>query len=98
VRSGGHNGGRHIGPQGPTIRIPDLPPQDGWVRQAACAGHDPDHWYVPEQTTYRYARAICAVCPVKTDCLNWALRAGEYQGMWGGLSPQQRRQLRKRAS
>jgi WhiB family redox-sensing transcriptional regulator len=97
VRSGGRSGGRPFGPQGPTIHIPNFPPQN-WVRHAACAGHDPDHWFVPEQATYRYARPICAACPVRVDCLDWAMRAGEYQGMWGGLSPGQRRQLRRRVS
>jgi WhiB family redox-sensing transcriptional regulator len=89
--------GRPFGPQGPTIHIPNLPPQ-GWVRRAACAGHDPEHWYVPEHANYSYARPICATCPVRTDCLDWAMRAGEYQGMWGGFSPAERRRLRKRAS
>jgi WhiB family redox-sensing transcriptional regulator len=93
VRAGGHNGGRPFGPQRAIIHIPNLPPRDGWIRLAACVGHDPDHWYATERAAYRYARAVCADCPVKTDCLNWALRADEYQGMWGGLSPQQRRHL-----
>jgi WhiB family redox-sensing transcriptional regulator len=91
--------GQPFGRQGPTVYIPDIPPRDGWVELAACAGHDPEHWYVAEHTgPYTYARTVCATCPVKLDCLNWALRADERQGMWGGLSPRQRQQLRRAAS
>ena len=42
---------------------------------------------------YDYARSICAICPVQRDCLEWAIGAGEDQGLWGGKSPDQRRRL-----
>lgn len=71
-----------------------LPTQHPWIGQAACAGHDPAYWFVAEQTTYAYARAICANCPVRPDCLDWALRSGEVQGFWGGKSPKERREIR----
>jgi hypothetical protein len=42
------------------------------------------------------ARAICARCPVTTQCREWAVRAGEPAGIWGGTTPDERRLLRAR--
>ncbi|MGH9291913.1 MAG: WhiB family transcriptional regulator, partial [Acidimicrobiales bacterium] len=39
-------------------------------------------------------RAICAGCPVVEPCLRAGM--GEAFGMWGGLSPRERQQLRRR--
>jgi len=32
------------------------------------------------------AAAICETCPIRTDCLHWALEHREAWGVWGGLS------------
>lgn len=47
--------------------------------------------------SYRLTRAaidICATCPVQADCLAYALRTGEDDGIWGGTTPKQRRRMR----
>lgn len=36
------------------------------------------------------ARAICMTCPVRDECLNYALETGETVGIWGGLTPEER--------
>lgn len=41
------------------------------------------------------ARMICVECDVREQCLAWALQHNESRGMWGGLTPKQRRQLLK---
>lgn len=47
--------------------------------------------------TYRMARSLCNHCPIIAECLNYALTTNQTEGMWGGLSPVERRQLlRKR--
>ena len=46
----------------------------------------------------RVAKRICAPCPVRTECLEYALAAGERWGVWGGLSERERRRLKRRAS
>jgi WhiB family transcriptional regulator, redox-sensing transcriptional regulator len=70
--------------------IPDAPE---WQDRAACAGNDVD-LFVSESTGshYRYARTVCADCPVKAECLDYGLH--EEYGMWGGLGPRQRRRVR----
>ena len=68
-----------------------------WVKQAACLGHDPDLWFLDDQTgSYREARAICNDCPVRIECLDWAIDSHTEHGLWGGLNPTERKQLRRR--
>ena len=42
------------------------------------------------------AKAVCRRCPVTQSCLDWALRAGQDSGVWGGLSEDERRALKRR--
>ena len=39
------------------------------------------------------AKAICATCPVRDPCLEYALRIREPHGIWGGMSESERRPL-----
>lgn len=48
-----------------------------------------------EDRSYREARLLCAVCPVRAECAEEG--AGEPDGMWGGLTPRQRRRGRQGA-
>ena len=41
----------------------------------------------------RKAKAICAVCPVRVECLNYAIRIREPHGVWGGLNEIERRAM-----
>ena len=66
-----------------------------WVDQAACSGMNGDLWFLDDKTgSYGEARAVCRTCPVRPDCLTYALENKINHGMWGGLNPVQRRQLR----
>ena len=54
-------------------------------------------WY-PNSTVYDYvvikdAVAICCECPVKLECLKYALNNDERIGVWGGKTPAERRRL-----
>lgn len=78
---------REVGPM-----IQQLPRRQ-WTDQAACVGTNPDMWFRDEHesTSYREARAICAACPVRTECLNWALETKTEHGLFGGLTARQRK-------
>jgi hypothetical protein len=80
----------------------------GWVMSplARCAvtAVDPDEWF-PVATTVTAARAeaaralaLCAVCPVRGECLELSLRhwdaVGRY-GIWGGLVEAERAAVRR---
>lgn len=78
-----------------------------WREQAACAGRGPDAFFASDLNVYkthkgetqdRYpaARLVCAECPVRLDCLEFALETGQDKGLWGGLDEYERRALRGR--
>lgn len=78
--------------------LPVLRPPE-WMDDALCAQADPDAWF-PESGEWpkvRAAKLICAACPVRAECLDYALASGERFGVWGGLSEDERRaELRRR--
>lgn len=66
-----------------------------------CQNTDPELWFGDEdmsnaRATYNIARKLCAVCPVKDLCLSYALTQDEPHGMWGGLSPDERKRIRRK--
>jgi len=42
------------------------------------------------------AKAVCRRCDVREQCLQWALETGQDAGVWGGLSEDERRALKRR--
>lgn len=72
-----------------------------WWSLAACQSADPDLFFPisssgPAVRQIARAKAVCAGCPVRTDCLRYALAADPVQGVWGGMSEEERRLLRRR--
>ena len=43
----------------------------------------------------RGSKALCAGCPIRVKCLEYALEANEVHGVWGGLTPNERKCLKK---
>lgn len=67
-----------------------------WQDHAACAGHDTNIWFPqPGPNAGTEARAICATCPVRVECLDYAIREHLTHGIFGGLSERQRRKVRR---
>ena len=71
------------------------------LREALCREYDPELWFpVAEPGTAAYdrlaapARAVCAACPVRAACLEWADAIQAAYGIFGGLDPAQRRARR----
>jgi len=44
------------------------------------------------------AKKVCRRCDVREACLQWALDAGQDHGVWGGLSEDERRAMKRRAA
>lgn len=69
-----------------------------WQEDAACRGEDPDRFFPSLGRDSRAEVAetleICAGCPVRTDCLEFAVKSGSVDGIWGGLLPRVRRRYR----
>ena len=85
--------------------VPDpLPDAPTWQFHAACRGEDSSLFFAPnyferrEQKEAREAKAkaICVRCPVRAECLEYALRIREPHGIWGGLNELERRRLARR--
>jgi WhiB family transcriptional regulator, redox-sensing transcriptional regulator len=76
-----------------------------WQDRAACRGIDallffgPDHEARPEREIREAkAKAVYTLCPVRVQCLDYALRNPIRHGIWGGLNEDERaRQRRRRA-
>ena len=71
-----------------------------WVQRARCRDEDPELFF-PIGTTglaaaqVEAAKAICMRCEVRAECLEWALVTAQDAGVWGGLSEDERRALRR---
>jgi WhiB family transcriptional regulator, redox-sensing transcriptional regulator len=85
-----------------SIRRHSRDEDEHWTDDAACRGRgiDPELFYPivyagPALEQVASAKAICAGCTVRAHCLDWALRAGEPAGVWGGTTPEERRHLRR---
>lgn len=72
-----------------------------WRERAACLHEDPDLFFPigrtgPTLEQLDEAKAVCRRCPVVEQCLHWAVKAGQVEGVWGGATESERRALRRR--
>lgn len=72
-----------------------------WRHRAACLTEDPELFFSvgntgPAIMQIAEAKKVCARCEVRTECLQWALDAGQDHGVWGGLSEDERRAMKRR--
>jgi WhiB family transcriptional regulator, redox-sensing transcriptional regulator len=71
-----------------------------WRDRAACIGMDSEFFFPLGCTgaaldQVEEAKAVCRRCPVITQCLEWAIETNQQDGVWGGLSKDERRTLRR---
>lgn len=68
-----------------------------WMNDALCRRRrlDVDTFFPGRGEPNAEIKAVCAACPVRTQCLDYALARGEKFGIWGGLSERQRRTVRR---
>jgi WhiB family redox-sensing transcriptional regulator len=74
-----------------------------WQHHAACRYEDPELFFPigtagPALEAIDKAKAVCRGCPVREQCLELALSSGQDSGVWGGLTPTERRVLKARAA
>jgi WhiB family redox-sensing transcriptional regulator len=75
--------------------------EESWQIKASCRGPQAAVFFPPPQFERKdekleresRAKAICAACPVKRDCLDYAVSIREVHGIWGGLNEAERKQL-----
>ncbi len=66
-----------------------------WRAKAACNGLDPTIFYpsTEEDEDAEAAKAVCAQCSVRAECLEYALGFREKEGIWGGATEKERRRI-----
>jgi WhiB family redox-sensing transcriptional regulator len=69
---------------------------DDWRDLAACRGKPTAWWFPDRGDTFELvlARRVCAGCPVRSECLAFALGEPDIEGVWCGMTAQQRRRMR----
>lgn len=67
-----------------------------FLSRALCRATE-SHLFAPEANSrqVRTAVGICADCPVRTECLRYAVEHTEVAGVWGGTTMRQRESLRE---
>jgi WhiB family redox-sensing transcriptional regulator len=71
-----------------------------WVHRARCTTEDPELFFPigtagPAAVQIERARSVCMQCPVRVECLEWAIATAQDAGVWGGTSEEERRALRR---
>lgn len=75
---------------------------DQWRTEAACSALDTNLFFPDPESDdnplpqIAAAKAICAGCPVRQSCLEFAIRTRQLDGVWGGHTPEERRSIRRR--
>lgn len=67
-----------------------------WMNEGSCREHAPEVFFPSDGVGVTVAQRICATCPVRQPCLEYALDNRIDHGVWGGTSERERRRILKR--
>ena len=67
-----------------------------WMARGNCRDESPSLFFPSDGVGVDVARRVCEDCPVKTECLEYALANGIDHGVWGGASERERRRIARR--
>lgn len=86
-------------PQQPLSQVPSDATWE-WQELGACREADPELFFHPQNERGlarlrrdRAAKAVCARCDVRVQCADYAIRAREPYGVWGGLTEEERERI-----
>lgn len=78
----------------------ELTDENPWRSDAACLDHPrPDIFFASGESgaeDIARAKEVCETCPVRFDCLLYAVETAQTYGVWGGTSADERRLIRRR--
>jgi len=66
-----------------------------WAQQALCGQTNSEIFFPSQDDPGTEAKRVCRRCPVRAECLTFAMANDERFGIWGGLDPEERRNLRR---
>src|SRR5581483_5157441 len=87
--------GNHL-PPGSVERATGGRMETDWMQRGLCREIPPTVFFPSDGVGVEVARQICATCPVKEPCLEYALEQRIDHGVWGGCSERERRRILKR--
>ncbi len=76
---------------------------ENWQNRGACKDEDPELFFPigttgPAMLQTEEAKDVCRRCDVREECLEWALENSQDHGVWGGLSEDERRSLKRKTT
>jgi WhiB family redox-sensing transcriptional regulator len=83
-----------------SLTLQRLPIESGWTSKAHCReDEDPDIFFPISETgatikQIEIAKGICRTCPVVASCLQFSLDTRQQFGIFGGMTPEERRAYR----
>lgn len=66
-----------------------------WTEQANCLGVPVEVFYSEYRELQRLAKSFCRGCPVREQCLSYAM-GHEWYGIWGGMNSEERLRIRRK--
>src|SRR5580698_11089526 len=69
------------------------PVETSWMAEGKCRELPPEVFFPSDGVGVEVARRICADCPAKAPCLEYALYNRIEHGVWGGASERERRRI-----
>ena len=69
-----------------------------WRAAARCSQFDPDLFFAPGAIEHKEAKRICRDCPVRVECLRYAMSTPVDHGIWGGMTERERRRHRRQGT
>lgn len=66
-----------------------------WSSSAACGSAEPDLFFpvsasASNLTQVTEAKALCGICLIRRECLDFAVRTRQMHGIWGGMTEEER--------
>jgi WhiB family redox-sensing transcriptional regulator len=76
--------------------VDETPEEYAWMLEARCRGASPTEFFPSDGLGVESAQHICDGCPVRLECLEYALLNRIDHGVWGGASERERRRILRR--
>lgn len=70
-------------------------PDTKWMKYATCEDMGNQRFFSENPQRKNVALFVCSLCPVKKPCLKYAMKFPEMRGIWGGLTYEERKELRQ---
>ena len=64
-----------------------------WMDRARCRSLDPSEFFPSDGVGVEVAKRVCSECPVRAECLEYALTHRIDHGVWGCCSERERRRM-----